>query len=587
MNNSEIAEVFQDIAGLLDMKGEKRFTVVAYQRAARALGHYPSDIGQAVRDGADLTEIPGVGKAIAAKTTELVTTGRMAFFERLRAEFPEGILDVMRVPGIGPKTTRLISDELGVSTVADLEKAIEAGHLAELPRMGQKKADNVLREIRAARTKDDRVPIARAMPAAERLIATLWERCPSITALQAAGSLRRFEETIGDVDLVCAAGDPRQVLDTLVEQPNVATVLAHGDTKAAVVLSEGVQVDLRVVEAASFGALLAYSTGNRQHNILLREHALRLGLSLNEYGLTDVESGELERFADEETLYDRLGLQYMAPELRQGADEIRLAARTELPTLVEVGDLRGDLHVHTDWSDGRDPVELMVVGAKDRGYEYVAITDHSSGRGIANGLTEERLAEQAKELRRVEESLGGIRVLKGTEVDIRADGTVDYADDVLAGLDWVVASIHSGRGQSSEVMTDRIIRAMHNPHVTAIGHPSTRMIGQREPIDADYEALFRAAAETGTALEINASPERLDLKDTHARRAVELGAFLAVASDAHTVDTLANQRYGIGVARRARCEARHVVNTLPLAEFEKFLGLPKSKRTRFMSEPLE
>ena len=326
MNNSEIAEVFQDIAGLLEMKGEKRFTVVAYQRAARALGHYPSDIGQAVRDGVDLTEIPGVGKAISAKTAELVTTGRMAYFDRLRAEFPDGILDVMRVPGIGPKTARLISDELGVSTVADLEKAIEAGQLAELPRMGRKKADNVLREIRAARTKDDRVPIARAMPVAERLIASLRERCRSITALQAAGSLRRFEETIGDVDLVCAAGDPRQVLDTLVEQPNVATVLVHGDTKAAVVLSEGVQVDLRVVEAASFGALLAYSTGNRQHNILLREHALRMGLSLNEYGLTDVGTGELERFADEEALYERLGLQYMAPELRQGADEIRLAA---------------------------------------------------------------------------------------------------------------------------------------------------------------------------------------------------------------------------------------------------------------------
>ncbi len=584
MNNSEIAEVFQDIAGLLEMKGEKRFTVVAYQRAARALGHHPANIEQAVREGADLTEIPGVGKAIAAKTTELVTTGRMAYFERLRAEFPDGILDVMRVPGIGPKTAKLISDELGVSTVADLENAIQAGQLAELPRMGRKKADNVLREIRAARTKDDRVPIARAMPAAERLIAALTERCPSITALRAAGSLRRFEETIGDVDLVCAAGDPRHVLDTLVEQPNVATVLVHGDTKAAVVLSEGVQVDLRVVDAASFGALLAYSTGDRQHNILLREHALRLGLSLNEYGLTDVESGELERFADEETLYERLGLQYVAPELRQGMDEIKLAAAMGLPRLVEAGDLRGDLHVHTDWSDGRDGIELMVVGARDRGYEYLAITDHSSGRGIANGLTEERLVAQARELRRVEDSVGGIRVLKGTEVDIRADGTVDYADDVLAELDWVVASVHSGRGQSSAVMTDRIIRAMHNPHVTAIGHLSTRLIGQRDPIDADYEALFRAAAETGTVLEVNASPERLDLKDTHARRGAELGAFLAVSSDAHTVDTLANQRYGIGVARRARCEARHVVNTLPVAEFVSFLGLPKSKRSRFMAE---
>ncbi len=584
MNNSEIAEVFQDIAGLLEMKGEQRFTVVAYQRAARALDQYPADLEQAVRDEVDLTEIPGVGKAIAAKTAELVTTGKMAFFERLRAEFPDGILDVMRVPGVGPKTAKLINDELGVSTVADLEQAIEAGQLAELPRMGQKKAENILREIRADRTKDDRVPIARAMPASERVIAALRERCPSITNIEAAGSLRRFEETIGDIDLVCTAGDPQQVLDTMVELPSVSRVLGHGDTKAAVVLSEGIQVDLRVVDEASLGALLVYFTGNQQHNIRLREHALKMGLSLNEYGLTDIETGEMEPYFSEEALYDRLGLRYVPPELRQGMDELKIAAAGKLPRLVDVADLRDDLHVHTDWSDGRDEIELMVVGAKDRGYEYVAITDHSFGRGIANGLTEERLDEQSKELRRVEKAVGGIKVLSGTEIDIRADGTLDYADEVLAELDWVVASIHSGRGQSSEIMTDRIVRAMNNPHVTAIGHLSTRMIGQRDAVDADYEMIFRAAAETGTVLEINASPERLDLKDTHAGRAKELGVPLVIDSDAHMVDTLANQRYGVAVARRAWCEARHIVNTLSSAEFTEFLSLGKPRRTKFMEE---
>ena len=584
MNNSQIAEVFQDIAGLLEMKGEQRFTVVAYQRAARAIDQYPSEIEQSVRESVDLTEIPGVGKAIAAKITELATTGRLGYFERLKGEFPEGILDVMRVPGVGPKTAKRLHSELDVSTVADLERAIEGGRLTELPRMGQKMADNILREIRTARTKDDRVPIARALPASERVIAALLERCPSITTLQAAGSLRRFEETIGDIDLVCTAGDPQQVLDALVGLPNVARVLGHGGTKAAVVLSEGVQVDLRVVEDASLGSLLQYFTGSRQHNIRLREHALKLGLSLNEYGLTDTETGEVERFMDEQDLYRRLGLQYVPPELRQGMDELKVAAAEGIPRLVEVGDLRGDLHVHTDWSDGRDPSELMVAGARDRGYEYVAITDHSAGRGIANGLTEERLGQQAQELRRIEETIGGIKVLLGSEVDIRADGSLDYPDEVLAGLDWVVASVHSAMGQDSEVMTDRIIRAMHNPHVTVIGHLSARMIGQRKPISADYEALFRAAVDTGTALEINASPERLDLKDTHTRRARELGVPLVIDSDAHMVETLDNQRYGVAVARRGWCEPEHIVNALPLAEFVTFLSLEKSRRTRFISD---
>jgi DNA polymerase (family 10) len=339
-----------------------------------------------------------------------------------------------------------------------------------------------------------------------------------------------------------------------------------------------------VVEDASLGSLLVYSTGSRQHNIMLREHALRMGLSLNEYGLTDVESGELEPFADEKALYERLGLQYVPPELRQGLDEIKVAAAGKIPALVQVADLRGDLHVHTDWSDGRDEIELMIAGAKDRGYEYVAITDHSFGRGIANGLTEERLEEQANELGRIEAAVGGIRVLRGSEVDIRADGLLDYSDEVLAGLDWVVASVHSAMGQDSEVMTDRIIRAMHNPHVTAIGHLSARMIGQRGPISADFEALFRAAVDTGTALEINASPERLDLKDTHARRARELGVPLVIDSDAHMVETLDNQRYGVAVARRGWCEPEHIVNTLPLAELITFLGLEKSLRTKFIAE---
>jgi len=580
MNNSQIAEIFENIAGLLEMKGEQRYTVVAYQRVARTIDNYPVELEQMVRDHEDLKEIPGIGKAIAQKTTELVETGNMDFYERLTSEFPDGILEVMRVPGVGPKTTKRLWDELGVATVAQLEEAAMNGSLASLPRLGEKKAENILREVQSARTKDDRIPIARAMPAAERVIAALRAQCPSIHQLEAAGSLRRFEETIGDIDLVCTADDSAQVLDAMVALPNVTQVLAHGETKVSVVLSEGIQVDLRVVYDRHFGALLQYFTGSKYHNIRLREHAVKIGLSLNEYGVTGANADGLEEFPDEIGLYARLGLQYIPPELRQGQREMEEAKADRIPRLLELGDLKGDLHVHTDWSDGRDPMEIMVAGAKDHGYEYVAITDHSAGRGIAGGLTVERLERHAARVREVGERVGGIKVLAGSEVDIRADGSLDFSDEVLAGLDWVVASVHSALGQEPDVMTRRIISAIHNPYVTAIGHLSGRMIGERRPIEADFEAIFKTAAETRTALEINASPERLDLKDAHIFRARELGVPLVIDSDAHTVEGLDNQRYGVAIARRGWCEPHHILNTLPLEELMAWLSGGKRSATR-------
>ncbi len=583
MNNTQIAEVFENIAGLLEIKGERRFVVVSYQRAARTIDHLPSEIEQMVRDEEDLTQISGIGKAIAGKITQLATEGKMDFYEKLRGEFPDGILDVMRVPGVGPKSAKRLWDELDVTTVEALEAVASDGRLASLPRMGPKKAENILKEIAAARTKGDRVPIARALPAAERVIAALKERCPSIVRIEAAGSLRRFEETIGDIDIVCTASDPQQVLDALVELPNVASVLGHGEKKSAVVLSEGVQVDLRVVDDSQYGALLQYFTGDKQHNIRLREHAVRQGLSVNEYGITNTETGETESFSDEEAVYERLGLQYIPPELRRGGDEIRRARERSIPRLVEVTDLKGDLHVHTEWSDGRDPTEIMAAAAAERGYEYVAVTDHSAGRGIAGGLSVERLDEHIREIRDLEDRLGSIKLLAGSEVDIRADGSLDYDGEVLDRLDWVVASVHSGMGQDAETMTARIIAAMHSPHVTAIGHLTTRMIGERKPIEADFEAIFRAAAETGTALEINSSPRRLDLKDTHAARARELGVPLVIDSDAHDSESLDNQRCGVAVARRAWCEPRHVLNTLPLDSFMEYLAADKPERTQFLA----
>ena len=347
MNNQQIVEVFENIAGLLDIKGEPRYTVIAYQRAARTIDHLPTQMEQMVGNGEDLKEIPGIGRALEDKIKELVDTGQLRYYEKLRSEFPDGILDVMRVPGVGPKTASRLWDELGVSTVPDLQQAIGDGSVTALPRLGKKKAENILREIRSTRTKDDRVPIARALPAAERTIDALKAQCPSITTLEVAGSLRRFEETIGDIDLVCTASNPEQVLQALVSQPNVSEILGHGGTKASVVLNEGIQVDLRVVEEAHLGALLQYFTGSQQHNVRLREHAVKMGLSLNEYGITNVETGEIEEFRDEEGLYNQLGFQYVPPELRQGLTELDVARRREIPALVTPGDLKGDLHVHT------------------------------------------------------------------------------------------------------------------------------------------------------------------------------------------------------------------------------------------------
>jgi DNA polymerase (family 10) len=578
MTNGEVAEVFERIAGLLEMKGEKSFTVRAYQRAARTIERLPSEVEAMLRDGEDLTEIPGIGKAISQKVAELVDTGDLQYLSKLKSEFPPGILDLMQVPGLGPKTTVRVWKELGVTTVEELEASIDEGRLAALPRMGAKTAENILKSIQFAKSKGDRVPIARAMAVARQLTGSLRAQCPDIVSLQVCGSLRRFEETIGDIDLVCVSERPEEALGALVGLPGVSRVLGHGEAKASVILDSGIQIDLRVASPGQLGAMIQYFTGNLQHNVLLRDRANSLGLSLNEYGLKNTETGELESFADEESLYARLGLQYAPPELRQGEDEVLAAANHALPALVEVKDIKGDLHAHTDWSDGRDPMEAMVQEARSRGLEYIAITDHSVGRGIANGLSPERLRSHMKRLRDVERDAGGIRVFRGTEMDIRADGSLDYADEVLAELDWVVASVHSAMGQDAVVMTERIIAAMNNPYVSAIGHLTTRLIGERKPVEADYDAIFRAAAATGTALEINGSLERLDLKDSHVRRARELGAMLVITTDAHTTEGLANLEYGVKIARRAWCEARHILNTLPGDKFAEWLALDKRSR---------
>ena len=578
--NEEIAELFENLGAMLEMQGDSVFKIRAYQRAARAIHELSFPLAQAVSEGQKLTGIPGIGKAISEKIQELVTTGQIQTYERVKAELPEGALDLLAIPGIGPKTAMLIGTELGISTVEGVEQAAQDGRLAKLPRMGKKAADGILRHIRASRSmSSDRTPIGSALPVAESVMAALREHDPGISFLTPAGSLRRWEETIGDVDLVAITPQPEELGRCLAGLPQVREVLVNGPRKTSVIVEPGLQIDLRTGETESIGAMLQYFTGSQQHNIRLRDLANRKGLSLNEYGITNTESGQVEIFPDEHSFYDRLGLPWVPPELRAGLWELDAAQQDRLPRLVEASHLRGDLHLHSEWSDGNDTIETMVATVASLGYEYMALTDHSQGLGVANGLTPYRLAAQRVVLRGLQDRYD-MTILAGSEVDIRSDGRMDFPDEVLAELDVVVASVHNAMSQDRETMTRRIISAMENPHVTIIGHLSTRLLGQRPPTDFDLEAVLQAARETGTALEINASPERLDLKDTHAYRARELGIPLVISTDSHHHSQLSGGRFGVAVARRAWCEPRHILNTMPRERFLAFIRTPKPDRMR-------
>jgi DNA polymerase (family 10) len=568
MNNAAIAQVFQDMADLLELKEDNPFKIRAYQKAARTIETLPEELDQVMSQGR-LREIPGVGEAISNKITELLTTGKLEAYEKLRSEFPQGIIELLTIPSVGPKTALRLSKELGISNVDELEKAILDGRVASLYRLGDKTAENILHHIQTMRRKDKRIPLGEALPLAEEIVTALKKQT-GVRNLTPAGSLRRFKETIGDIDIMGTAEDPESVIKAFVRLPMVEEILAQGPTKASVIVKSGLQVDLRMVEPDSFGSLLQHFTGSKEHNVALRERAVRQGLSLSEYGITVVKTGEIEKFTTEEAFYERIGLQYIPPELRETHGEIELAEKRALPHLIEVRDVKGDFHVHTDWSDGHDTIEAMATAAKARGYKYLAITDHSAGRGIAHGLNEERLREQIAKIREVGRKLKGIRLFTGIEVDIRADGVLDYPDELLSEIDVVVAAVHSAMGQDKEKMTKRIIRALENPHIDILAHPTCRLIGEREPIEVDLEEVFKAAVRTNTALEINAMPERLDLKDIHVLRAKELGVKLVICTDAHRTEHLELVRFGVGVARRGWCESRHILNTRNLSEVEAF-----------------
>jgi DNA polymerase (family 10) len=571
VNNKEVAKVFQDIADLLELKGENPFKVRAYQKAARSIEHLPVEVERLVAED-KLRGIPGVGEAITKKITELVTTDKLEFYEKLKAEFPPGISTLLDLPGIGSKTAMLLTRELDIKSIDELEAAIVSGKVAPLPRMGDKTVENLLRQIQALRRKkrSQRIPISEALPVVDEITARL-SPLPGLRHLTPAGSLRRFQETVGDIDLMGTADNADEAIHAFTTLPQVKEVLASGTTKASVLVSGGLQVDLRIVDHDSFGSTLQYFTGNKQHNINLRERAHRMGLKLSEYGITNLETGELEKFATEEAFYQRQGLEFMPPEIREGQQEIERAEQGTIPRLVELSDIKGDLHVHTDWSDGHSSLEAMALAAKALGYQYLGIADHSGGRGIAHGLDAERLKQQIAEIKQLNQKIDGIHIFTGMEVDIRADGSLDMPDELLAELDIVTAAVHSSLNQSQEQMTKRILGAIENPNVDMLAHPTCRLLPDREPIAVDMEAVFQAAAKTNTILEINAMPSRLDLKDIHTYRARELGVKLVIDTDAHSTEHLQFMRFGVGVARRGWCQPQDILNTRPLAEITAYL----------------
>ena len=569
LTNREIADTFETVADMLQLRGDVIHRVLSYRRAADTIRELPRDL-RAVSAEKGLTDLPGIGKTLADKINEMLQTGELEFYTRLAGEIPPGLVRIMHVNGVGPKKARLFWDALDITTLEALQAAAESGQLRALKGMGAKSEKRILEGIAALARNTGRMPLGKALPAAQEILDMLLV-LPQAESGNVAGSIRRGRPTIGDVDLLVASDDAAPIMDDFVSMPQVARVLGHGPTRSSVELHSGLQVDLRVLAAARMGTALAYFTGSQAHNVRLRERALRLGFSLNEHALRPVDAdgaliadeGGYILCADEAELYERLELPYIAPELREDAGEFDAAQASSLPALIRLEDLRADLHMHSTWSDGRLSVREMVAAARARGRETVVITDHSQYSAIANGLDAGRLLRQQSEVRALDAELPEIRVLHGVEMDIRADGTMDYPDEILAQLDFVIASLHYSLRQERSVITRRLLNAIENPHVDLIGHPRAQLIEQRPPADLDMDAVFAAAARTGTALEINANPHRLDLEAQFARRAVELGIPLAINSDAHDEAQMDLLPYGILTARRGWVQAEDVINTWP------------------------
>lgn len=571
MRNQEVADVFERIADLLQIRGDAIYRVLAYRRAAESLASLSRDINDIHAEG-ELESIPGVGKAIAEKINELLTTKKMAYYEKLILEIPESLPELLKVSDVGPKKVALFWKELGVTSLEDLEGAAKNGQLRDLAGVGPKSEAKILENIEILkRQKESRPSIGKILPSARTYVSRIQE-IPGVVRVDYAGSLRRWRDTIGDLDLVVGTTDREGVMEAFTNFPEVDRIRGSGEIKTSVVMYDGLRVQLWAHAPERFGSALQYATGSQAHNVRLREYALDQGLSLSEHGFKDKDGKEI-LCAKESEVYEKLGLPWIPPELREGSGEVEAAIQGDLPNLVRLKQIKGELHAHSDWSDGKASTRSMVEAALERKLKYFIVTDHSRSLGVANGLSIERLRKQRRELKKLQKRYGDeILLLQGSEVEILADGTLDYPDDILEELDFVIASLHSSLRQDREQVTSRVLGAIANPHVDLIAHLSGRLIGRRDGADLDYDRILAAAADTGTILEINAHPDRLDLIDIHARRALELGVLLAITTDAHSPEDLDLREYGVGIARRAWATPSSVVNAWSPSKFSKWLA---------------
>ncbi len=543
---------------MLEILGEVVYKAVAYRRVADAVERWPEDVAALYRRGTP-PKIRGAGDALSAKLRELADTGQLAYHDRLRVQVPDGLLDLLRIPGLGPRTVKLLHAELGIDSLGSLQAAAEAGALRTLKGLSARTEENILAGISRLAMEGSRLLLHDADAIASELVSQLG-RVGGTRQIASAGSLRRRCATIGDLDLLAATDDPAALIAAFDQLPEVSRILSAGIDKSSILLASGRQVDLMVCAPVAWGTHLVHFTGSREHNVALRSRALERGMSLSEKGFKVLDTGELQLAATEEEAYARLDLPWIAPELREDAGEIQAAVAGQLPELVRLEDLRGDTHLHSDWTDGVDSIEAMARAARERGYDWIVLTDHSPSLGITRGLSPERVAEQRTEVRRLNGELAPFRILHGTEMEIRADGSLDYPDELLAGFELVIASVHTARGQSSEQLTRRTLAAIENEHVDAVAHPTGRIVNRRDPVALDWPRVFEAAARTGTALELNGSP-RLDLDDSLARAAGQAGVRLTLASDAHRTEELDQLRYAVDTARRAWLTAPQVIGS--------------------------
>jgi DNA polymerase (family X) len=572
VNNAEIAAALEELGVLYELDGADRFRVLAYGTAATAIRESPVSVADLAAQGR-ATEVPGVGKTLAEKIDALLATGEIPAAAKLKAKFPPTLIAVTRVPGLGTKTARKLYEELGVASLEDLKAAAESEQIRELKGLGAKVEERVLASLEQLGEPGEgpgRLLLSKVRPIAEELAAALREH-PAAIRVEVAGSARRWAETCKDVDLIATAEDPSALSEHLASHPLIAAAGKPGANGLRAQTHNGVSVDLRIVAPAAFGNLLQHFTGSKAHNVALREDAVSRGFSVSEHGITATESGEVELCESEEAVYEHLGYAYIEPELREGRGELKAAREGKLPELIELGDVKGDLHSHTTLSDGRNSLEEMAEAGRARGYAYLAITDHSASHGFGDHVTEERLWERIEEVKVWNAGNRGFHLLAGSEINIGLDGTLDYPGDLVAALDWVVASVHTSFAISAAEMTARVLAAIENPDVDCIGHLTGRLIGRREPYGVDVEAIAEAAARTGTMLEINGNPNRRDLSDRHARLAADAGATIVLNTDAHGVDTLDNMQYAVATARRAWLTAADVANTKNWAQFKKLL----------------